>query len=108
MGFQDRPFAPGVIQPGMERVVQAGDSLVIEDANGQEFAIKAIEGEATMEFLTAFDEWYALSRRTNNAEVLKALWTKATVAFNQLPLEIHKQLPSWKSLGTQVRAHTHG
>lgn len=94
----NRPFEPGIIQPGMDRVIEAGDTLVIEDANGQEFAIKAVEGKATIAFIKAFDEWHN-AKDVAEPSLLNALFMTVLMHYRGLPMEIQHQLPSMKSLG---------
>lgn len=96
-------FKPGVIQPGMEQVIEAGDTLEITDANGQVFAVAAKESESTMDFIKAFDEW--LSMRTMGVEgiLIDTAFSRVREKFYHLPLRIQRELPSFKSHGVIVR-----
>jgi hypothetical protein len=95
--------------PGLEQVVYAGDTLVMKDNDGNEFAVSAKEGQATMDFLKAFDEWFMARERGGFSEgILLALWSEVKRTFNDLPMSIQRELPSIKHAGVVVPSYPHG
>lgn len=96
------------LAPGMEEVIQAGDTLEITDANGQKIAVTAREADNTMAFLKAFDEWLMAKERVPAGHVLDAMWLGVKTTFNNLPMKVQLQLPSLKGGGVIVRNHSHG
>ena len=95
-------FKPGVIQPGMEQLIEAGDTLEITDNTGQQFAVTATECTATIEFCQAFDNWLTMQRGEIRGLVIEAAWAALLVKFGKLPLRVQRELPSWKTLGVGV------
>jgi hypothetical protein len=94
--------------PGLEQVIEAGDTLVLRDNDENEFAVTAREREETMDFLKAFDEWFvAKNAERFSAGILDALWHEVSRTFNTLPMQIQRELPSFKSGGVIVRGHAH-
>lgn len=100
--MEERKFDPGVIQPGMERVIETGETLEITDANGQVFAITATEGPKTMEFITAFDNWLTMKKAKVQGPVFDAAEATMMHKFYSLPLRVQRELPSFKTLGAKV------
>lgn len=94
------------LSPGMEAIVYGGDTLVITDEKGQEFAVSGREREEVMDFLKAFDEWFYAKEKGISAGVLDALWTMVRVKFLALPLGIQREMPSFKAMGVSV-GHGH-
>lgn len=95
--------------PGLEQVVFAGDTLVMRDNDGNEFAVKAKEAEETMAFLKSFDEWFTAKESARFSQgILDALWHDVRQRFNALPMSIQRELPSFKNGGIIVRGHDHG
>lgn len=97
MNFNE--WKPGVIQPGMEQLIEAGDTLEVTDVNGQVFAVTAIEGTAVMDFFKTFDTWLTMHRSHVQGPVMETAFSNVLDAFNRLPLRVQRELPSWKSLG---------
>jgi hypothetical protein len=95
-------FKPGVIQPGMEQLIEAGDTLEITDDQGQKFAVTAIEGTAVMDFCKAFDVWHSMQRAKIQGPVVETAFNNLLNAFSRLPLRVQRELPSWKTLGMNV------
>ncbi len=94
--------------PGMEQVVYAGDALVLRDNDGNEFSVIAREGEQTMEFIKAFDQWFTASNKlTLRQDIVEMLWLQVKAAFNALPMTIQRELPSFKEGGILL-PHQHG
>lgn len=96
------------ITPNMERVIQAGDTLVIQDKEGQEFAVSAREHEDTLAFLKTFDLWLTATKKREGKIVCDALFLGVEQKFNAIPMHIQRQLPSFKSGGVIIRDHLHG
>lgn len=96
------------LAPGLEQVIDAGDTLVMRDSDGNEFAVGAREHPDTMEFLKAFDEWFMAKEKGNfSAGVLDALWHNVRAKFNDLPMRVQRELPSMKNAGVLIRGHNH-
>jgi hypothetical protein len=95
-------FNPGVIQPGMERIVEAGETLEITDNQGQVFAVTGTECEATMTFIKKFDVWKMMNESSMFDQQKQLAWHECLQAFNHLPLRVQRQLPSFKSLGVKA------
>lgn len=95
------------IAPNMERVVEAGETLVITDSEGQEFAVTGREAPETMEFLKAFDEWFSSLNQGIGGPVLDALFFKTKEAFNNLPMRLQRELPSIRRAGISIANHKH-
>lgn len=94
--------------PGMEQVIYAGDTLVMRDNDDNEFAVKAKEGEETMAFLVAFDEWFIAKEGGRfSPGILDALWHQVRETFNALPMSIQRELPSFKQGGVILGGHEH-
>lgn len=94
------------LAPGMETVVYAGDTLVIEDKEGQEFAVTGRESEEVLSFLKAFDTWLTTKNALVQGVVLDAAYADMTKQFNSLPLRLQREMPSFKKLGIAV-PHRH-
>jgi hypothetical protein len=97
-------FKPGVIQPGMEQIVEAGETLEITDNTGQVFAVTGTESKDTLGFIIKFDVWHSMSRSGVQGPVLVQAWKEVEIAFNALPLRVQRQLPSFKALGISTLA----
>ena len=97
MKFND--WQPGIIQPGMEQLIEAGDTLEITDKDGQVFAVTAIEGTAVMDFFKCFDTWLTMHRAKVQGPVMETAFGNVLDRFNHLPLRVQRELPSWKDLG---------
>lgn len=95
------------LAPGMEQIIEAGDTLVIKDETGQEFAVTAREHPATMEFLKAFDQWFAAKEGNKESAITDAYWFELKARLNNLPMHIQRQFPSFKQGGVVLRAHGH-
>lgn len=93
------------LMPGMETVVYAGDTLVITDNAGQEFAVSGRESEEVMKFLEAFDTWLTTKNALVSGVVLDAAYAEMTRLFNALPLRIQRSMPSFKRLGVSIPGH---
>lgn len=96
------------IAPELEEVVEAGDTLIITDAKGQQFAITGRDSEDVIEFCKAFDTWLS-ARNLGNVQgpVLDSLFTLAVTRFKSLPDRIQWQLPSYRSPGIILPGHGH-
>lgn len=92
------------LAPELEEVVKAGDTLVITDSKGKEFAITGRDSDEVIEFCVAFDDW--LSARNSGVPIteplLQSLMTLAISKFNELPNRIVWQMPSYKALRANV------
>jgi len=95
------------IAPGMERIVVAGETLVIQDEAGQEFAVTGRDSEEVMQFLQEFDRWFTLVQKNITGAVLTAQWFAVKETFNNLPLRIQRELPSFAGGGVIVQPHSH-
>jgi hypothetical protein len=95
-------FKPGVIQPGMERLIEAGETLEITDENGQVFAVTAKEGPQVMAFLISFDNWLTMKESAVEGAVINLQWADVRQKFGNLPLRVQRELPSFKTLGMLV------
>lgn len=95
-------FNPGVIQPGMERLIETGETLEITDVNGQVFAVRAVEGPEMMEFVKAFDNWHSLIRAKVQGPIVESAFTDMLIRFAALPARVQRELPSWKTLGVNL------
>lgn len=91
--------------PGMETVVYSGDTLVITDKEGQEFAVTGRENDDVMEFLRAFDTWLTTKNALVLGVVLDAAYADMTKRFNALPLRLQREMPSFKRLGVPIPGH---
>ena len=100
MNFNE--FKPGVIQPGMEQLIEAGDTLEITDKDGHIFAVTAIEGTATLDFFKAFDTWLTMNGAGVVGPSLLTAYRDMIDKFHKLPLRVQRELPSWKNLGVNV------
>lgn len=98
----------GDMAPGLEQVIEAGDTLVLRDNDQNEFAVSARERDETMAFLKAFDEWFTAKQAARfSPAILDALFAEVTRTFNELPMAIQRELPSFKTGGVIVRGHAH-
>lgn len=97
----------GVIAVGATRSIEAGDTLVVRDRNGQEFAVEGKESEVVMDFLKAFDTWYTVSKVKTQGPVLGALWSDVVRLWNCLPPRVVREMPSFKSAAIGLRTHSH-
>lgn len=95
-------FQPGVIQPGMERLVEAGETLEITDNAGQVFAITGIEGPSTVEFCISFDNWLTMKKADIQGPVIATAFSDLVEKFGNLPMRVQRQMPSFKSLGVRT------
>jgi hypothetical protein len=95
-------FKPGVIQPGMEQIIEAGDTLEITDDKGQKFAVTATEGTAVLDFCKAFDTWLTMHKSNIQGPVMESSYADMLNKFGKLPLRVQRELPSWKTLGVGV------
>lgn len=96
--------------PGVEQVVYAGDTLVMRDNDGNEFAIQSKEHPDTLDFIKAFDAWLMVKQSGDGAPnnvVLDALWASVQLAYNNLPMQIQTQLPSFARAGVPLAGHDH-
>jgi hypothetical protein len=95
--------------PGLEQVIEAGDTLVLRDNDQHEFAVTARECTETMDFLKAFDEWFTAKQRGGfSMGILDALWNNVSITFNALPMRIQRDLPSFKAGGVLLKGgHDH-
>ena len=84
--------APTKLKPGMTHVVHAGESLVIRDANNEEFAVEARESRAVMEFLLAFAEERRMRLRNVSGPVLREFGHETERLFLALPAHVARQL----------------
>jgi hypothetical protein len=100
--MQAREFQPGVIQPGMERIVESGETLEITDKDGQVFAVTCTEGPEVMAFLTSFDNWKTMRDNAISGDVMRLQWNDLIDKFNRLPMRVQRALPSFKTLGIGV------
>lgn len=86
------------INPGMEQIIEAGDTLEIEDADGQKFAVTAREADRTMDFLKAYDDWFTFNEKSKinavSKTLLDQLYVKMKMTYNELPGAVQRQLPS--------------
>jgi hypothetical protein len=82
------------LAPGMERVVEAGETLVITDQNGQEFAVTGRESQELLAFLNEFDQWFTLVENKVKGPATDAAWFKVKEAYHSLPARIQRELPS--------------
>jgi hypothetical protein len=95
-------FEPGVIQPGMEQLIEAGDTLEVMDENGRVFAVTAVEGTAVVDFCKAFDNWLTMHKSNVQGPVMEMAYKAMLDRFGKLPLRVQRELPSWKTLGIGV------
>lgn len=93
--------------PALEQTIYAGDTLVMRDNDGNEFAVSAREGWETMDFLKAFDEWLTAKEKGLGPVIVDALWHQTKTKFNALPMRIQRELPSMKNVGVLLRGHEH-
>ncbi len=91
--------------PGMDQVVQAGDTLVMRDNDGNEFSISGRLDDATLAFLKAFDEWFHANRAPArlHQDILAAMHARMVTAFNDLPMWLQQELPSFRAGGIVLR-----
>jgi len=82
------------IAPGAEEVVQAGDLLVITDADGQEIAVRGEECDEVMAVLVALDDYVVARAGGVQGVVVQSLWDKLCRAHAALPAHVTRQLPS--------------
>lgn len=83
--------------PELEQTIYAGDTLVMRDNDGNEFAVSARESEETMAFIKAFDEWFAAKNKGLGPVIVDALWHQTKAKFNALPMRVQRELPSMKN-----------
>lgn len=96
--------APGVIKPGMSHVVNAGETLVIRDNEGQEISVEAREHDDVMAFLVAYDDLrVARARGMTTGLVFEALRDSVERAWNSLPAHVTRRLPTASARGLVVR-----
>lgn len=108
MSDDGTPRKYGDMAPGVEQAIEAGDTLVLRDNDGNEFAVKGIEHPDVLEFFKAFDNWLTVKRHgTISAGVLATLWSEVEDRFNTLPMHVQRTLPSFKKLGIPVGDHDH-
>jgi hypothetical protein len=96
------PTRTSELAPGMETVVAAGDTLVITDSEGQEFAVTGRESEEVMDFLRSFDRWLTTKNAHVEGLVLEAALADMTKKFNHLPMRLQRELPSFKTIGVTL------
>lgn len=96
------------VTPGMEEVIQAGDSMEIQDREGQTFVVTAREHEKTIAFLDAFDQWLIAKEKVTNKPLLDTYYAAVIATFYNLPNHILRQLPSYKTRGVILPGHQHG
>ena len=104
---EQKDSGQGDLAPGMTRVVHADETLVIQDDQGQEFAIEGREADSTMEFLKAFDEWFHAKAQGIGGVALDGLAQLMTDKFNGLPGRVQRQLPSFTQGGVLLKGHPH-
>ena len=92
-------FKPGVIQPGVERLIETGETLEITDVNGQVFAVTAVEGPEMLDFCKSFDNWLSMKNALVQGPVMDAAFSQMVNLFYKLPARVQRELPSWKDLG---------
>ena len=92
------------LAPGLEQTIEAGDTLVMRDNDGNEFAVSAKEHPNTLAFFRAFDEWVT-AKMGGLASMETILWAKMMTEWNNLPTHITRELPSFKAL--ILRGHSH-
>lgn len=95
------------MSPGLEQVVYAGDTLTMRDNDGNEFAVTGRESDEVIEFLKAFDEWFTAKEAHFSAGILDALFHTVRTKFNNLPLRLQRELPSFAKGGVLLRGHPH-
>lgn len=95
------------LAPGMEAVVEAYETLVIRDNEGQEFAVSGRLDEKTLVFLRAFDSYMTTKNAGVGGVVLDAAWADVDKSFHELTLPVQRELPSFKRLGLSVPGHRH-
>lgn len=95
------------LAPGMTRVCHADETLVLTDNEGHEFAVEGREAESTMTFLKAFDMYFTAKESNAQGIALDALWWEVKQKFNEMPMRVQKQLPSFSQGGVILRDHQH-
>lgn len=105
MGIEQQRYRDMV--PGMDQVIQGGDSLVITDAQGQEISVTARESDVVMDFLKAFDNWLTAKNAGVKGVVLDSTWHECLRLFRNLPVRIQHELPSWAKIGVALKGHDH-
>lgn len=103
----DFPHTTSDLAPGMETLIKAGDTLVVTDEKGQEFAVSGRESDEVMVFLRAFDLWLSTREKRVTGLVLDGLYAEMTTAWKALPLRLQREMPSFKLLGVHVPGHDH-
>jgi hypothetical protein len=95
------------LAPGMETVVEAYETLVVTDREGQEFAVSGRLDEKTLIFLRSFDAYMTTKNAGVAGVVLDAAWADVDKSFRDLALPVQRELPSFKRLGISVPGHRH-
>lgn len=89
--------------PGTDTVIEAGHKYTLKGSDGSEFGIDVREHHATMEFLSAFDQWLAVQGMQIEQQIKDELWHSMTKKFHSLPRSITDKLPSRRSGVTVVQ-----
>lgn len=96
------------LAPGLEQVIEAGDTLVMKDNEDNEFAVTAREHPDTLAFIKAFDDWLMVKNEgVLSMGVLGTLWSEVERTFRDLPMFVQRELSSFKKLGIAIVSHDH-
>lgn len=93
---------PNTMKPKMSKVIEAGETLIIRDSEGEEIAVEARHSKSVVEFLSAFDDLLVAERRGITGDVLAGIKLKVERSFANLPMSIQRELPSYRTMAARL------
>lgn len=105
------PELPGhnpAVAPGMTQVIESGQTYTLIDDKGDELELVGRDRPWVVEFLSAFDHMFDVSRTLNDShpyvrqaqQSLKDVWDK-------MPADLRSEMPSYRAGGIQIGPHQH-
>lgn len=87
-----------LIKPGMSHVVNAGETLLIRDNEGQEIAVEAREHDDVVAFIRAYDELRIARAHGVTGVVLDSFEHRVERAFTSLPSHVVRVVADTRGL----------
>lgn len=87
-----------MIKPGMSHIVNAGETLLIRDNEGQEIAIEAREHDGVIAFIRAYDELRIARAHGVTGVVLDSFEHRVERAFTSLPSHVARVVADTRGL----------